>query len=63
MQIAIDFTGSNRDIKDPYSLHTLNFQNNQYFQAINSIGKILEQYDQDQQFPTYGFGGELEKEK
>jgi hypothetical protein len=43
---AIDYTASNRDPKDPLSLH---FQNNmnQYEMAINQVGSILEPYDSD----------------
>ena len=30
---------------------------NQYEGAIYQVGKILENYDADRQFPTFGFGG------
>ena len=30
---------------------------NQYIRAIRSVGSILQNYDNDQKFPVYGFGG------
>ena len=56
MAVAIDYTASNGDISDPKSLHAMN-NNNQYYQAINQVGQILEVYDYDANFPTFGFGG------
>mmetsp|Transcript_11859 Transcript_11859/g.8642 ORF Transcript_11859/g.8642 Transcript_11859/m.8642 type:complete len:155 (+) Transcript_11859:734-1198(+) len=53
---AIDFTASNGEISDPSSLHYLN-QFNQYESAIVQVGAILKDYDTDQMFPVYGFGG------
>lgn len=32
---------------------------NQYTDAISSVLNILKDYDTDQMFPTYGFGGRL----
>jgi hypothetical protein len=49
---AIDYTASNK--KDNlHGMHTVN----QYQQAIGSVGNILEFYDYDKMFPTFGFGG------
>ena len=55
--IAVDYTGSNKDPSDPNSLHTFNLDNNLYARAITSCGNILKEYDSDQQFPIFGFGG------
>jgi len=67
--VAIDFTASNGAPSTPQSLHyqppDLNFDGslrtltdfNEYQQAIISIGQILQDYDSDQNFPLYGFGG------
>lgn len=61
MITAIDFTASNRDPEDPRSLHHFfpGSQLNQYQQCIYSVGSILTKYDNDQQFPVYGFGGKI----
>ena len=57
---AIDFTASNRDPRDPQSLHHLNpNQLNQYENCILSVGNVLCPYDSDQQFPVFGFGGKI----
>lgn len=55
---AIDFTGSNGVPTRPDSLHAIfnNGQMNQYQHAINSVGKILLDYDEDKMIPLYGFG-------
>ncbi|KAK8793968.1 hypothetical protein WA171_003096 [Blastocystis sp. BT1] len=60
--VAIDFTGSNGNPNDPTSLHynnpSLYMQGrlNPYEMAISAIGSVLEFYDTDRMFPTYGFG-------
>ena len=41
LQIAIDFTGSNRPPHDHSSLHNMNMDKNQYYQAIKSVGEVL----------------------
>ena len=53
---AIDYTNSNRDQTDRNSLHFLG-EDNQYEQAIKSVGGVIEPYDSDKLFPFYGFGG------
>lgn len=60
VHIAIDFTGSNGDPKERNSLHYMgnNFKN-QYTDAIKSVLNVLKDYDSDQQFPVYGFGGKI----
>ena len=59
VHVAIDFTLSNKDPKEPDSLHYLNplTMVNNYSEAIKSVIGILENYDSDRMFPTYGFGG------
>lgn len=52
---AIDFTGSNGDPNKPGSLHNLNVYN-QYQKAMNAVGQILLDYDDDSEVPMYGFG-------
>jgi len=59
LNVAIDFTGSNGDPKQPSSLHLISHSLNQYQQAILSIGQILLNYDHDKLVPTYGFGAVL----
>ena len=59
--VAIDFTASNGDPRDSFSLHYIYPRNsnklNSYERAILSIGTVLECYDKDKLFPVYGFGG------
>eukprot|EP01119_Soliformovum_irregulare_P001210 TRINITY_DN10930_c0_g1_i1.p1 TRINITY_DN10930_c0_g1~~TRINITY_DN10930_c0_g1_i1.p1 ORF type:complete len:541 (-),score=152.66 TRINITY_DN10930_c0_g1_i1:47-1642(-) len=57
--VAIDFTLSNREPREPNSLHFRSQNLNDYQKAIISIGNILEYYDYDKKFPVYGFGGQL----
>ena len=58
--VAIDFTQSNGDPRDPQSLHYRNASGeNDYTRAIRSVGSILEKYDTDKKFPVYGFGGKV----
>ena len=61
--IAIDYTSSNGDPRKESSFHTLNLENNKYVKAIISLGSILKEYDDDQNFPLYGFGGVPQKGK
>ena len=58
--LAIDFTASNGDPKFGTSLHYMgnNFKN-QYTDAMKSVLNVLKDYDSDQQFPVYGFGGKI----
>ena len=58
--VAIDFTGSNGNPADPRSLHhTGGSRDNEYLEAIKSVGNILVPYDSDQQIPCFGFGAKL----
>jgi hypothetical protein len=57
---AIDFTASNGDPRDPRSLHYMNPNAmNSYEACIRAVGEILGQYDSDQLFPVFGFGGQV----
>ena len=57
MVVAVDYTGSNGDPHEPSSLHYQSaIQKNQYQQALESVGQVVEPYDTDKQFPIYGFG-------
>lgn len=42
MNVAIDFTESNKIVSDPQSLHFLSDHLNSYEQAIFDIGVVLE---------------------
>lgn len=59
--VGIDYTASNGTPTDPSSLHYIGGsytgQGNDYQSAIGATGAILEPYDSDRRFPTYGFGG------
>ena len=61
VHVAIDFTLSNGDPRNPQSLHYVNprTNSNSYTEAISSVMGILEEYDQDKHFPVYGFGGKV----
>jgi hypothetical protein len=55
--VAIDYSSSNLDPKNPDSLHTLKMDNNKYCKAIKSCGKILQNYDRYLMFNVFGFAG------
>jgi len=64
--VAIDFTMSNGLPDYPTSLHHVltdtmdgNQRLNVYEEAIFGVGKVLEAYDSDKLFPTWGFGAKL----
>ncbi|XP_071960515.1 copine-8-like isoform X2 [Antedon mediterranea] len=58
--VAIDFTASNGAPHSPQSLHHINpHMPNQYEQAIQSVGTIIQEYDTDKLFPVFGFGAKL----
>jgi hypothetical protein len=55
--VAIDFTGSNGDPRQPGTLHHLDAHSmNPYEKAISAIVTILAKFDSDQKFPVLGFG-------
>ena len=64
MSVAIDYSLSNGDPNDPKSLHFVhevdkegNREKNDYEQAMDQVGKILERYAYKKRFTAYGFGG------
>ena len=58
--MAVDFTASNGDPKDPKSLHAMTQgQWNQYQQAMMAIGEIILEYDKDKKVGGLGFGAIL----
>eukprot|EP00835_Amoeboradix_gromovi_P005715 NODE_569_length_6602_cov_0.189143.p2 type:complete len:384 gc:universal NODE_569_length_6602_cov_0.189143:3251-2100(-) len=63
--VAIDYTASNGEADKPGSLHYIGTPQQPslvptlYEQAISSIGGVLEYYDNDKTFPTYGFGAKF----
>jgi hypothetical protein len=60
LNVALDFTGSNGDPRNPSSLHFMSPTTpNQYVNAVVSVGDILVDYDVDKLLPTYGFGAQL----
>lgn len=60
LNVSIDFTASNGELSDRYSLHYVDPSNplkmTAYEQAIFQVGNILEPYDDDKMFPVFGFG-------
>ena len=60
LEVAIDFTGSNRHPSSPNSLHYISEDSlNQYQQALLAVSEILLHYDSDKKVPMYGFGGKI----
>ena len=59
LSIAVDFTLSNGDPRQPSSLHFLDPNRNQYLQAIKSVGNILQFYNSSKLINLYGFGGSI----
>ena len=58
--VAIDFTGSNGDPRNPGTLHHIGSTKNSYEKAISAIVGILSHYDSDQMFPVLGFGAKYD---
>jgi hypothetical protein len=61
LSVAIDFTGSNGDPKSSSSLHYVrpDGQPNEYQAATTTVTEILQNFDKDRMFPTFGFGGQF----
>ncbi|MEE6463624.1 hypothetical protein FKM82_005984 [Ascaphus truei] len=58
--VGIDFTGSNGDPRSPNSLHHISPNGvNEYLTAIWSVGMVIQDYDADQMFPSFGFGAQI----
>jgi hypothetical protein len=54
---AIDFTGSNGIPTYPTSLHYMNpLKPNQYQIVLDSVLRVLLNYDSDKRIPVFGFG-------
>ncbi|XP_027356265.1 protein BONZAI 1-like isoform X2 [Abrus precatorius] len=56
--VAVDFTASNGNPRLPDSLHYIDPSGrpNAYQRAIIEVGEVLQFYDSDKRFPTWGFG-------
>ncbi|XP_027340706.1 protein BONZAI 1-like isoform X3 [Abrus precatorius] len=56
--VAIDFTASNGNPRLPDSLHYIDPSGrpNAYQRAILEVGEVLQFYDSDKRYPTWGFG-------
>ncbi|CAG2109150.1 unnamed protein product, partial [Medioppia subpectinata] len=59
--VAVDYTASNGDPRDPRSLHFLDYSGrpNQYEIALRSVGEVIKSYDTQGLYPSYGFGAKL----
>ena len=57
--VAIDFTGSNGAYQDPRSLHHCGQTPSQYYQATQSVGQVIQDYDTDKLYPVFGFGAKI----
>ncbi|KAL5473586.1 hypothetical protein EMCRGX_G028088 [Ephydatia muelleri] len=58
--LAVDFTASNGNPVHPDCLHYISpVKDNEYVQAIKSVGSVLAPYDSDQMIPAFGFGGQI----
>lgn len=57
--VAVDFTASNGNPRNPDSLHYIGPTGrlNAYQQAIMEVGEVVQFYDFDRRFPAWGFGG------
>jgi hypothetical protein len=60
--VAIDFTGSNGDPRQPGTQHHFHSDGglNDYEKASTSIVDILEKYDTNKMFPVFGFGAKYD---
>lgn len=58
--VAVDFTASNGDPRQPNSLHYIHpHQPNEYTKAMWAVGQVVQDYDSDKQFPGLGFGARI----
>ncbi|KAL4637280.1 hypothetical protein ACB092_03G066600 [Castanea dentata] len=57
--VAVDFTASNGNPRNPDSLHYIDPSGrlNSYQRAILEVGEVIQFYDSDRRFPAWGFGG------
>lgn len=62
--VAIDFTASNGAIDEELSLHCVNnTRENQYMDAMDTLGAMISQYSSEQQIALYGFGAKWKHKK
>lgn len=62
LDIAVDFTGSNKHPSSQSSLHYIDKDQNNlnhYQQALKAVSEILLQYSSDKKVGMYGFGGKI----
>uniref|UniRef100_UPI00358E0E57 copine-3-like isoform X2 n=1 Tax=Myxine glutinosa TaxID=7769 RepID=UPI00358E0E57 len=58
--VGIDFTGSNGDPRAPDSLHFISQTGtNEYITALWGVGQVVQDYDSDKLFPSFGFGAQI----
>ena len=58
--VAVDFTQSNGDPRNPHSLHFLHpYRKNPYQLALNSVLDIIQDYNSSKLFPALGFGAKI----
>lgn len=55
--VAVDFTASNGDPRNPASKHYSAAGPTQYENAVMGVGQVLDFYDTDHLYPSFGFGG------
>ncbi|KAK4852331.1 hypothetical protein QYF36_023023 [Acer negundo] len=57
--VAVDFTASNGNPRNPNSLHYIDPSGrlNSYQQTIMEVGEVIQFYDSDRHFSVWGFGG------
>jgi len=60
MMVAIDFTSSNGDPNTLESLHSIAMNPNYYERAVDACCNIVAPYDDDQLFPVFGFGAQID---
>ena len=58
--VGVDFTGSNMNVITGQNLHSSDFTQNQYYNAIQKIGGILLNFDSDKNVPLFGFGAMID---
>eukprot|EP00003_Mantamonas_plastica_P007378 TRINITY_DN1618_c3_g1_i1.p1 TRINITY_DN1618_c3_g1~~TRINITY_DN1618_c3_g1_i1.p1 ORF type:complete len:675 (+),score=235.02 TRINITY_DN1618_c3_g1_i1:227-2026(+) len=54
--VGIDFSSASDNLSSMPADHHLKFKNNKYVTAIESVGRILAEYDDDNRYSVYGFG-------
>ncbi|CAG8729876.1 19700_t:CDS:1, partial [Racocetra fulgida] len=59
LNIAIDFTSSNRQYVHGIDLHNISLDETSYQHMIRLVGSVMESYDTNGQIPIYGFGGKF----